>query len=564
MGMKRKSGIDFKEKMNQLMPAYVIMFSFCFMLFIYEPILMYSTNKNDFWFDFGIMIFPTLMIFVLFFLMGTVFVTAFYFMVRIFRGKRANRIYQYSLVALSVIFLATYIQGVFLITSLPVLTGERIEWDKYLKEDIITIVIWLILEISAAGAVVKFSVEKVIKWSCRISLAVMAMLVVGLLPQILSNDALKSKDALITTNTHFQDISSNQNFLIFLVDTVDAEVFDRVLEEHEEYRDIFRDFIYYENTASVYPYTRESVPLILTGEMNKNETAFEDYASEAYNHSPLFERLTKENYAISLYMVEPVWYGERSFDIVNDIKNSAVSPYESMDFYMYFRQEMKYILFKYLPYAYKQYAQIDGFDFGRALEQYSYYDDDVYNSIINHPELTKVDHNVFQYVHIEGAHLPFKVDKDLNSIENGTYTQKVEASIKIIDAYLTRLKNNDAYDNSVIIIMADHGYYDVDHDSYGEEVLERFHPILLIKGFHEEHELERSDIPISHSDLMDAYMKLMDGKVREEVFPAVDPNRKRTVIWQEYRGEDHMVEYELEGNDFKRQDFKLTGNVYDR
>lgn len=564
MGMKRKSGIDFKEKMNQLMPAYVIMFSFCFMLFIYEPILMYSTNKNDFWFDFGIMIFPTLMIFVLFFLMGTVFVTAFYFMVRIFRGKRANRIYQYSLVALSVIFLATYIQGVFLITSLPVLTGERIEWDKYLKEDIITIVIWLILEISAAGAVVKFSVEKVIKWSCRISLAVMAMLVVGLLPQILSNDALKSKDALITTNTHFQDISSNQNFLIFLVDTVDAEVFDRVLEEHEEYRDIFRDFIYYENTASVYPYTRESVPFILTGEMNKNETAFEDYASEAYNHSPLFERLTKENYAISLYMVEPVWYGERSFDIVNDIKNSAVSPYESMDFYMYFRQEMKYILFKYLPYAYKQYAQIDGFDFGRALEQYSYYDDDVYNSIINHPELTKVDHNVFQYVHIEGAHLPFKVDKDLNSIENGTYTQKVEASIKIIDEYLTRLKNNDAYDNSVIIIMADHGYYDVDHDSYGEEVLERFHPILLIKGFHEEHELERSDIPISHSDLMDAYMKLMDGKVREEVFPAVDPNRKRTVIWQEYRGEDHMVEYELEGNDFKRQDFKLTGNVYDR
>lgn len=564
MGMKRKNGIDFKEKMKQLMPAYVIMFSFCFMLFIYEPILMYSTNKNDFWFDFGIMIFPTLMIFVLFFLMGTVFVTAFYFMVRIFRGKRANRIYQYSLVALSVIFLATYIQGVFLTTSLPVLTGERIEWDKYLKEDIITIVIWLILEILAACAVVKFSVETVIKWSCRISLAVMAMLVVGLLPQILSNDALKSKDALITTNTHFQDISSDQNFLIFLVDAVDAEVFDRVLEEHEEYRDIFRDFIYYENTASVYPYTRESVPFILTGEMNKNETAFEDYASEAYNHSPLFERLTKENYAISLYMVEPVWYGERSFDIVNDIKNSAASPYESMDFYMYFRQEMKYILFKYLPYAYKQYAQIDGFDFGRALEQYSYYDYDVYNSIVNHPELTKVDHNVFQYVHIEGAHLPFKVDKDLNSIENGTYTQKVEASIKVIDAYLARLKNNDAYDNSVIIIMADHGYYDVDHDSYGEEVLERFHPILLIKGFHEEHELERSDIPISHSDLMDAYLELMDGKVREEVFPAVDPNRKRTVIWQEYRGEDHMVEYELEGNDFKRQDFKLTGNVYDR
>lgn len=562
--MKRRDGIDFKEKINQLMPAYVIVFSFCFMLFIYEPILMYSTNKNDFWFDFGIMIFPTLVIFAVFFLMGTAFVTAFFLIVHIFSRERGHRIYQYLLVALFVIFLATYIQGIFLTTSLPVLTGERIEWDQYLKEDIITIVIWLILEISAACAVVKFSAQTVIKWSCRLSLVIVVMLVAGLLPQILLNDALKSKDALITTNTHFQDISSNQNFLIFLVDAVDAEAFAHVLEEHEEYRDVFKDFTYYENTASVYPYTRESVPFILTGKMNKNETAFEDYASDAYNHSPLFERLTKEKYAISLYMTEPVWYGERSFDIVNDIKNSAVSPYESMDFYMYFRQEMKYILFKYLPYAYKQYAQIDGFDFGRALEQYSYYDVDVFDSITNYPELTKVDHNVFQYVHIEGAHLPFKVDKNLNPIENGTYAQKVEASIKVIDAYLTRLKNNDTYDNSVIIIMADHGYYDVDHDSYGEEVLERFHPILLIKGFHEEHELERSDIPISHLDLMDAYMELLDGKEGEEVFRAVDPNRKRTVIWQEYRGEDHMVEYELEGSDFKQQDFKLTGNVYDR
>ena len=123
MGMKKNNGIGFKENMNQLMPAYVIVFSFCFMLFIYEPILMYSTNKNDFWFDFGIMIFPTLVIFLLFFLFGTVFVTAFYFMVGIFRGKGANRIYQYSLIALFVIFLATYIQGVFLTTSLPVLTG---------------------------------------------------------------------------------------------------------------------------------------------------------------------------------------------------------------------------------------------------------------------------------------------------------------------------------------------------------------------------------------------------------------------------------------------------------
>lgn len=59
-------------------------------------------------------------------------------------------------------------------------------------------------------------------------------------------------------------------------------------------------------------------------------------------------------------------------------------------------------------------------------------------------------------------------------------------------------------------------------------------------------------------------MALLDGKKGGEIFSHVDTAKKRTIIWYEYGGEDHMVEYELEGSRFDRQDFKLTGNVYDR
>lgn len=73
---KRAGGAG--KNFRKLMPAYVIWFAFCFMLFVYEPLLMYSTNKNDFWFDFGIMILPTLVIFALFLFAGAVLITAFY------------------------------------------------------------------------------------------------------------------------------------------------------------------------------------------------------------------------------------------------------------------------------------------------------------------------------------------------------------------------------------------------------------------------------------------------------------------------------------------------------
>lgn len=562
--MKKTSGKGFWK---QLKPAYIISFVFCFMLFIYEPILMYSTNKNDFWFDFGIMLFPTFMLFLIFLAGGLIAVTVWYFLLRFaFAKERADVIYQYTLVALFVVFVATYIQGNFLAVSLPGLTGEEIAWDQYLKEDLLTIVIWIILEILAIVAVVRFRPERVVKWSSRISMAVMAMLLVGLTVQVIANDALKSKDAILTTNAHINDISSNKNFIIFVVDAVNAKDFQQLLQQNEAYRDVFCDFTFYTDTTSVYPFTRDSMPLILSGKVNQNEKTFEEYSSDAYNESELFARLTEESYDISLYMDALVWYGEHRYDVINDIKNSITSPYESMDLYMYFRQELKYVLFKYLPYAYKQYAQIEGMDFKRALEQYEYYDEDVYENICSYPELNKTDRNMFQFIHIEGAHLPFKLDENLNEIEKGTYTQKIEASIKVMDAYLTRLKNNDAYDNSIIIIMADHGYYDVDHDSLGDEVFARYHPILLIKGFGEEHELQESDIPVSHIDLMDAYMDLLDGKNGSEVFDDIEQgsSRKRKIIWYEYRAEDHMIEYELEGSPDDWANFKPTGNVFDR
>lgn len=69
-GRKGKEPGGSERSSRQLKPAYMIWFAFCFMLFIYEPLLMYSTNKNDFWFDFWIMILPTLVIFVLFLITG--------------------------------------------------------------------------------------------------------------------------------------------------------------------------------------------------------------------------------------------------------------------------------------------------------------------------------------------------------------------------------------------------------------------------------------------------------------------------------------------------------------
>ena len=57
-----------KDNIKRLVPAYILAFAVSFMIYIYEPILTYSTNINDFWFDLKTMMGNVLIYFLILFL----------------------------------------------------------------------------------------------------------------------------------------------------------------------------------------------------------------------------------------------------------------------------------------------------------------------------------------------------------------------------------------------------------------------------------------------------------------------------------------------------------------
>lgn len=544
--------------MKKLIPAILITFFLCFMLFIYEPILMYTTNINDFWFDFGIMSKPMFLLFGITFILG-VFIFLILYLVN---KKFSNKLKVYNIILLIVFigFFATYIHGNYLTGFLPSLDGSTIDWSNYTKIDIVSIGIWIVIAAVLIIAAKKFKLETTIRYSTYVSIAVFAMLSVSFISTLLSNNVFTkkefaNKEGILITNDNINTISTNKNFLIFLLDAVDSNDFHKVINENEEYRKIFEDFTYYPDTMSTYAFTRDSVPYILSNNLNKNEKEFSDYSSNTLNHSSLFQKLKENNYKINLYDDELIWNGKRNFEIQNI--SSVASP--SIDLKMFIKQELKYILFKYLPYPLKKYSKIESMDFKLCIEKFRSDNKTMFNEIKNHSSLKKEKDNQFQYIHLEGAHVPFNYDKDLNSICDGTYEQKIEASITITKAYLERLKKNNVYDNSVIIIMADHGY-----DNQGRSILYRFNPLFLIKGINEKHEMVESNIPVSYEDLQSIYEELLNDKKSTELFQNMEKNRTRKILWYEYTKENHMVEYETTGYATDVSKFKQTGNVYDR
>lgn len=538
-----------KDKLKKLTPCWVISFVLCYMLFICEPLMMYCTNKTDIWFDLGMMAGPMLCIFLMFFVGSAAVLTGLYFLSEKVAG-----------VVLSVVFTAfvvLYIQGNFLAGSLPVLDGSRIKWGTYSNENIITLVICLVIESGLFFAVLKLGLGKTLKYAAWLSAAVFVMLTVSLAVTAINEDIFQKKNNFVSTAKDFNVASSDRNFFIFMADAQNAAEFSQAISEREEFDGVFDDFTFFSDAMSVDPFTRESVPMILSGEICKNEEEYGDYAAKAYNGSPLFRELDSRGYDLCLYDREIVWYGEKDFEIGNDSSSGNTK----LKFGEFFEQEMRYVWFRYLPYAFKRKTRIEDLDFGKCTEMFNDRNDAMYKEFTN-AELSLVTEPRFCFIHAEGAHVPLNMDENMNRIENGTYLQKTTSVVKLIAAFLERLKENGIYDNSVIIIMADHGYESAkvlprDH------ILARYNPILLVKGAGEKHELAYSDKPVSYTDLQQAYTDLLDGKQSSELFADVNFPRTRTIYRYVYTQEYHMVEFRTDGKANEWDKFVETGAVFD-
>ena len=542
-----------------MIPALIIGFAFSFMLFIYEPIILYINNDNDFWFDIEGLIMHSFVPFLLLIVL-IVFLYTLIHIAEKFVFRKSNNLYNIFLVIGFCLFIITYIQGNYLAGTLPALDGKTIEWNQYQTETIISVLLMIIVFSIAFFVVKKFKYEQTIKYAKKIILVVCIMLSVSLITSVLSfkTDVSDKKFVATATTNNINKYSNDKNFIILLLDSIDSETMEEIVKNNDNYMKVFDDFTYYPDTVGGYPFTRDSVPLILSGNWSENKTNFASFYNYAMDNSQLLDHLRERDYNINIYNDEISYNTEKA----HDIKNFSFD--NKIDLLCFIKQELKYDLFKYLPFYLKKYSKIETMNFTIAKKLVSgelflwdninFYDDYLSRNI----EFS--EDNEFKYIHLEGAHYPFNCDKNFNKKDNGTYEDKIEASINLINKYLNYLKDNGVYDNSAIIILADHGFWwDIDDDA----LLKRQNPILYIKGFNEHHSREISNEKISFDYLQDMYKNLLDGSDAGSVMSGIDNSNPRRFMLYRVFGYNHMEEFFQYGHSKDLNTLKASGNIYD-
>ncbi|MGN0160971.1 MAG: sulfatase-like hydrolase/transferase [Lachnospiraceae bacterium] len=520
---------------KELLAGWILALALSFMLCFYAPLEMYFQNVFDFWYDAYTLIPVLLIMFLVVMLVQGMIFSVVYFM-----NKNAYRIW---LVLSFIIYIASYIQGNFLVGNLLVLDGSEIDWSQYASGRIASIVVYMVVSGIVIFVYYRFKRDFFEEMVKAVSICMTLMLLVTIITLGRSGDAMMRKTNYCITYKDIMQMSRDTNFVILVMDTIDGSKFSKMLNEHPEFKETFEDFTYYDNTMAAYPFTEFSIPFILSGRWYENECSQLDYFDEAYGNSAFLNKMLQSDYRVGIYSSDmPLnqdYYG--NYDNVIAKNGSITTPFRFM------MNQMKLAGLRYAPFDLKRFCVFDVNDFWDMMEIEGW--DIVYNfsnsnkkfyDMLLQDDIKLVKDRCFKFIHLEGAHVPFRYDKDVHIVTEGaTYESGVEASVRIVDAYLDKLKEAGIYDNTVVMVMSDHGY-----DPSDEGWKSRQDAILLVKGIGEKHPMQISSAPISFDDLQGAYDRLWNGADSMSIFDYKENDvRERRFLWHSLDDEELLIEY---------------------
>lgn len=466
---------------------------------LWAPSEFYWVNAKEFWFSLrDIMAYC-----ILFFAVAFIIISALLFLV----GTRI-RLLATSL-AVSLAF-GLYIQGNWINADYGLLNGNEINWDNYKIYSIINFGFWTFIIIFP---VILLLILKREKWMMLITRALnifVIFLVVSFITIGISSGSTDTSTAYASvTNKDQFLLGDEQNVVVFILDSFDSNLYDLILKEDGTLFE-FEDFTYFSNTTGGYPTTQASIPYIITGAEYSNQEPYYDWLLDAYKNAEIFNVLENLNYNIGVYEAQfiPKYGMEDMIDNLNYSGRAEVGNKIGL-----FRKYMDFVLFRYMPHQFKPYFVA----YTGELEQYKgeseYKEDDVqfYQKLISEGLQIREGSSSFRFYHLQGAHPPYSYDTELNEVEESRQPLQARGSLNIVKKYIEYLKQLGIYDQTAIVICADHG-----SSAWSELSVA---PLLMIKKVDEHHPFSIDDTAVSYSELNNSIISLIDS------------NESRDTVW---------------------------------
>lgn len=507
------------ENRDRFFCAEIVILFISFMLFVFAPFEIYLSAKEEFFFEGYEM--------VEFFLLcaGCLFIAlSVANIICMAISKKFHNIFFAVLFSLSI---ALYIQGNYIVVDYGVLDGTAINWADYRMEGFVSHAMFVGIILIGLVLLKKVQIIKYMKVASGISVCLILVQLVTLVVLLLQQGGLGKEQVYVSTTDGEFSYSKNGNMFVLLMDTFDAKVMNDLLQspEAEMCENVLTDFTYYPNTTAVYSNTYYSIPQLISGKNVEEGMNYTQYINAAYDFSnnDFYSQLKEEEWDCRIYTDTqlPEVTQEVIFDNLKK-QTLTVSSHRRLGTYM-----LKLVGFRYAPQSLKQYFWFysddmkDMLDIDSETDKIFYWGNSEFFDGIDTIDVNNQE-KVFAFYHLEGTHLPFYTTRDMvrTKTEVGINEEGL-AMMNMIDKFCSRIKELNIYDNSVIVIIADHGHYDY-HQS----------AVFMVKGIGEKHNFEQVEDSTTFADMQATWYNLLNGLPALEAVVVCDEKKEYRTFWE--------------------------------
>lgn len=500
-------------------------FFFSISVLLLMPFAVYVQNIDSAHFSF-LDILPHLLLFSL-----LLFVVTSLFTVLI--SKRLK----YLPLILTVLLAGLWIQGSFINYPLGKLDGHQIIWSESWRTVWIEILAWAVL------CTVAVLLRKTLLKNNQLILVFLFLLLT--LPNVLilmNNDRSLPEITYLDKTGEFK--FSEKNVILLILDNYESAAFQMILEESPEYRETFRDFIYFRDALGGYTSTKPSIPYLLTGRFYKNQLPIQEHEADLLKETISFQ-LKTHGFIIESFSYEPF------FSSIYDNQTDKMPAEEKFTNAI---QQSVISGIRYSPLLLKPFFVARYYN---GIE-YAHQDLLTFNTRTQEVEVTSGPPR-FKLIHLTGAHAPYQLDGNLEW-KNAGYLGQAEASLSPVKNLLTEMKRAGVYDSSMILIVGDHGgLVPIGFSTF--PLSHHGQPLLLAKKSGQRFEEMRiSDTPVTLGDIPRTIAEETGISVEypgRSIFDDIPQNRTRNYFfhtWEhQYWSRDYLPAlYEFEVNGLGR------------
>jgi len=378
-------------------------------------------------------------------------------------------------------------------------------------------------------------------------------------------------------------LSPEKNVLHVVLDTLQTDLFKSVIQNDLSLKSKFEGFIFFEDTLSVYRSTEMSIPMLISGEIYRNRQPKDEFLRRIKKQKLGVKKLENIGYKLDAHggcsLITPCTYLSPQVVDKEGIYSEILL---LLDIYLFksvpdwlkpsIYNKGDWLLLKSINANLNDYLRAQHVGLGHLL----------FLKFVKELEVDEDPVPRYKFFHSLVTHDPLKLDADCNIVPQDkvfgfSRVEFVTCGIRHFAKLLDKLKALGVYDNTMIILSADHGagYRNDDFDvvafserGISSRILGFASATMLIKPFNRRGDMKISEAQVSLRDIPKTILAANDIAVEDDphdAFPARDAlniaaeaEREREYLHYEwkriYRGEPKLPPITL---------YAINGNIKD-